>query len=293
MMVDYITKIKGKVSIYATKKTSNILDGAYTSIFMGRSMNFEDLREYIPGDNIRDIDWKASSRSRNLLVKRFVAEKKHNVMFVLDSGKKMSGFTGQMHDKSEVALTAMGTIAYLANKNGDNTGAIYSKGEMISLYPFRTGLYNIERILECYHQDSKSPAASKSSITRSLDYVISHIRKRMIIFVITDELGLSQIDEAQLKRLKLQHDILVIKVGDAEVTGGEAYSVETDSYLPEFITGNKKLHEYELKLRKKMKEENDRKLLKYGVSSVEMESDEDVVEKVIELLERHRYANSH
>ena len=292
-MVDYITKIKGKVSIYATKKTSNILDGAYTSIFMGRSMNFEDLREYIPGDNVRDIDWKASSRSRSLLVKRFVAEKKHNVLFILDTGKKMTGNTNQMHDKSDAALNAMGTLAYLANKNGDNTGAIYCKGDMISLYPFRTGLYNIERILECYHQDVAVADTGKNSIKRSIDYVISHIKKRMIIFIITDENGLSQVEEAQLKRLKFQHDVMVIKVGDAEVTGGEAYSVNTDSYLPEFITGDKKLRKLELSIRNKMKEENERKLPKYGVSSVELESDEDVVDKVIELLERHRYANIH
>ena len=59
---DYITRIKANVSIYATKKTSNVLDGTYPSVFHGRSLNFEDLREYVPGDNIRDIDWKSSGR---------------------------------------------------------------------------------------------------------------------------------------------------------------------------------------------------------------------------------------
>ena len=69
MKKDYITRIKANVNIFATKKTSNVLDGTYVSVFMGRSMNFEDLREYVPGDSIRDIDWKSSSRSRSLLVK--------------------------------------------------------------------------------------------------------------------------------------------------------------------------------------------------------------------------------
>lgn len=295
MIVDYITKIKGNISIYATKKTSNILDGAYTSIFMGRSMNFEDLREYIPGDNIRDIDWKASSRSRSLLVKRFVAEKKHNIMFILDSGKKMSGHTPKLQDKDEVALNAMGTIAYLAQKNGDNVGAIYTKGELIKLYPFRTGLYNIEQILECYHQDvCSSKTDSESSLSKSINYVISHIKKRMIIFIITDETGLSSIDEAQIKRLKFQHDVLIINIGDIEFTGnGDSYSVSSDSYMPEFFTSNKKLRKMEMEIRKNLKSSNERKLVKYGVSNVIMDSDEDVVEKVIELLEKHRYANSH
>ena len=83
MISDYITKVKANISIYATQKTSSVLDGTYTSVYMGRSMNFEDLREYVPGDSIRDIDWKASSRSRNLLVKRYVAEKKHNILLLM------------------------------------------------------------------------------------------------------------------------------------------------------------------------------------------------------------------
>ena len=92
-MTSYITKIKAKVSIYATKKSSNVFDGSYKSIFVGNGLDFENLREYIPGDNIRDIDWKASSRSGKYLVKRYVAERKHNIMFVFDTGKKMLGCT--------------------------------------------------------------------------------------------------------------------------------------------------------------------------------------------------------
>lgn len=75
MIKDYVTKIKANISIYSNKKTSNLLDGSYKSIYKGRSMNFEDLREYIIGDNVKDIDWKASARSNHILVRQFVAEK--------------------------------------------------------------------------------------------------------------------------------------------------------------------------------------------------------------------------
>ena len=89
MILDYITKIKANIAIHTNIKATSILDGSYKSVFMGKSLNFEDLREYIPGDNIRDIDWKASSRSRMLLVKRYIAEKKHNILLVFDSGIKI------------------------------------------------------------------------------------------------------------------------------------------------------------------------------------------------------------
>jgi uncharacterized protein (DUF58 family) len=77
-MKSYITKIRAKISIHANKKTSDIFDGTYKSVYQGNGMDFENLREYIPGDSIRDIDWKASSRSGKVLVKRYIAEKKHN-----------------------------------------------------------------------------------------------------------------------------------------------------------------------------------------------------------------------
>ena len=76
MILDNIERLKSSISIHANKKTSNILDGSYRSIYKGNGLNFEDLREYIPGDNVRDIDWKASSRSKGYLVKRYISEKK-------------------------------------------------------------------------------------------------------------------------------------------------------------------------------------------------------------------------
>ena len=107
MNMKYITKIKANLSIYTKKKTSNILEGTYNSIYKGKSMNFEDLREYVIGDNVKDIDWKASARSNKILIKQYIAEKKHNVLFILDSGKKMSADTRDLDSKKEVALIAI------------------------------------------------------------------------------------------------------------------------------------------------------------------------------------------
>ena len=105
-MMKYITKIRAKISIHANKKTSNIFDGTYKSVYQGSGMDFENLREYIPGDSIRDIDWKASSRSGKVLVKRYIAEKKHNIMLVFDTGKSMTAHTDAMDLKKELALYA-------------------------------------------------------------------------------------------------------------------------------------------------------------------------------------------
>ena len=89
MRKSYLNRIKANISIYARKYSSSLLEGSYRSIYKGKSLNFDDLREYVVGDNVRDIDWKASARSRKLLVKQYIAEKQHNVMILLDTDKKM------------------------------------------------------------------------------------------------------------------------------------------------------------------------------------------------------------
>ena len=81
MNLNYINKIKGNIHISSNNKTANMLDGTYKSIYKGKSLNFDDLREYVPGDNVKDIDWKASARSNNILIKQYIAERKHNILF--------------------------------------------------------------------------------------------------------------------------------------------------------------------------------------------------------------------
>ena len=108
MKMTYISRIQGNMkgykTIYTTKATSRIIDGSYNSIYKGRSMNFDELREYVVGDDIKDMDWKASARSQKLLVRQYIAEKKHNIMLVMDAGKRMLGYANDVQEKSDVHL---------------------------------------------------------------------------------------------------------------------------------------------------------------------------------------------
>ena len=286
---DYITRIKANISIYATKRTSNVLDGTYPSVFHGRSLNFEDLREYVPGDNIRDIDWKASGRSGQILIKRYIADKKHSIMLVLDTGAKMTGDTAESEPKREVALRVAGTIGYIAYKNGDTVGSLYNKNGMVKLNPFRTGLPNIERILAEYDRDLSDD--HHNDIEKSLDFIINNFKKRMIIFVVTDMDGIHNISEPCLKRLKTRHDVLFVNISDLGLTGNKVFDVDSKGYVPNFISGNKRLAQLEIQKRNEILTDNARKLLKFGISSVNCDREDEIVAKLIELLESHRYAN--
>ena len=289
MIKDYVTKIKANISIYSNKKTSNLLDGSYKSIYKGRSMNFEDLREYIIGDNVKDIDWKASARSNHILVRQFVAEKKHNIMIVFDTGKKMLADTNKNEEKKEVALMTAGTIAYLANKNGDYVGAVYNNSNNIIYHQLKMGLYNIEKILNKYNADVEK--GDISNLEKSLDYIIKHIKKKLIIFVITDIDGIESVNQNTLEQLNYMNDVMFININDADITGSKGFNIDSNKYIPELIFKDKKLQEYELKLKKQMYEGAEKRLKKYGISMVSIESNLEVPLKIINLLERHRNAN--
>ena len=294
MISKYIRKVKANTGIYATKKSNSVLDGAYLSIFMGRSLNFEDLREYVPGDSIKDVDWKASSRSGSLLVKRYVAEKKHNILIVLDTGKKMRGETITGDDKKEVAMLTAGTISYIAYRNGDNIGALYNNDEMVNYHQFKTGLVNVEKFLSYYDRDIYR--GKKNPLEKSLAFILNNLKRRMIVFVITDQEGMSSVSESMLKQLRCKADVLFVNIPDADIVHTKekkkkVFDLDGDRYMPPFISRDKKLAQLEKEYKEEVRLENDKKLNKCGISSVDIRNEAEVTPKVIELLEKYKNVN--
>lgn len=287
MNMKYITKIKANLSIYTKKKTSNILEGSYNSIYKGKSMNFEDLREYVIGDNVKDIDWKASARSNKILIKQYIAEKKHNVLFILDTGKKMLADTKDLESKKEVALMATGTIAYLVDKHEDSVSAIYRAKENIRLFPFKNGLYNIEKILNSYEKEIDS----NNNLEELVEYVLKFIKRRMIVFVVTDIDGMSNISEETLRKLSLLHDVMFINISDALMTGYNAFDIDQNSYIPDYILEDEHLKEIELEIKTKIYEETKEKFKKYKIVTTTINRQKDIVNDVFKLLERRKNAN--
>lgn len=286
MKTNYIAKIRSKISIHSNKKTSNIFDGSYKSIYKGNGLDFENLREYNHGDNIRDIDWKATSRSGKVLVKRYIAEKKHNIMIVFDAGKNMAAHTDRMQVKKELALNAGGTIGYLAAQNGDNVSAIYNRNGKIQFYPFRTGLSNIEKILTEYDREIFDDY--ETDIEKTLEYIVKNIKRKVIMFVVTDAFGIANISDSTLKKLVYQHNVLFISINDAKITDGKSFDIGKDLYIPKFISYNKELLKLEKEMRQKLEEDNEKKLLKNRIVSTCIDRDEEIVDKIIELLGEHK-----
>ena len=290
MRLEYISRIKDGLKRYKTistkKTTSRVLDGSYNSIYKGRSMNFDELREYVPGDDVKDIDWKATSRSQKVLIRQYIAEKKHNIMLVMDTNRRMLADTSEGEEKREVALIGGGSLAYMVTSNGDYVSAIYSDGEKMCRFPFRMGFLNLETILSGYNKAVN--LKNNSNIDQSLEYISRNIRRRMIVVIVTDMEGISKVSESLLRQLILVHDVLLINVSDADVFGKNVYGIEQSDYLPAYITRSKKLRKLQQDEKRRVLAECDNKLKRNGIAMTTIRSSSHVERGIIELLEKHK-----
>lgn len=291
MRMKYISQIQASLKRYRTistkKITSRILDGSYRSVYKGKSMNFDELREYVVGDDRKDIDWKASARSQKMLVKQYIAEKKHNIMLVMDTNRRMLADTKELEPKWETALLSAGTLAYLVNQNGDYVSAIYSTEHSMEYFPFKMGLMNIENILE--HYEKNVTIKNQSNIEKTLDYILRTFRRRMILIVVTDMEGIRGISETILKRVITLHDLLVIHVNDAEATGEMVYSMEEEMYLPEFFTENKKLARLQKERQEAVYKECEDKLKRFGIAVTTVSHKQEIDTKLTCLFQRQQH----
>ncbi|MDD6400675.1 MAG: DUF58 domain-containing protein [Lachnospiraceae bacterium] len=290
MKMNYVSRIQSNLKKYKTintnKITTRILDGSYNSVYKGRSMNFDELREYVPGDEIKDMDWKASARGNKLLVRQYIAEKKHNIMLVIDSNCRMLANANDTQDKAEVALLSAGTLAYLVNRNGDYVSATFATKTSVNHIPFRSGLMNIENILSSYHK--AVTLDNDSDLNKPLEFILHNYNRRMIILIVTDITGIDKIKEDNLKRLLVRHDVLLVDVSDADLSGKNVYDVEMGSYLPDFFTRDKKFVALEEEKKQSFEQRCIDKLKRYGIASSVISNTKDIDAKIIELLEKHK-----
>ncbi len=286
MDYEYLTKIRGRIALYTKKKTSNLLEGDFRSVYRGRSMDFDDLREYAPGDNVRDIDWKSSSRTGKMLVRRYVAEKRHNILFVADAGRKMQGDTPGAGPKTEAALTTLGVLAFLADRHSDDFALLHSSPRGFEFSWFRSGAMHFETLMHAYAADVGLDA--RHMLPELLEYVAEKIRRRMVICVITDLDGLEGITERMVRTLTVNNDLLVVSVEDALLTDAGGFNLDRGDYEDALIAGSRKLREAEKAARQAVLERAEELFRRYRIPLVRVASEEEVVDRVTELLDRTR-----
>ncbi|MGB4761806.1 MAG: DUF58 domain-containing protein [Candidatus Saccharimonas sp.] len=292
-MPSLLVKVQSKLAIHAHEKVRGLLEGQYGSVFKGRSLDFDDLREYIPGDDVKDIDWKATARSGQTRIRRYIAVRKHNILLVVDTGRSMAAHAASGEYKKDVAIMTSGVIGHLAQKHGDLV-AMVSGDETGSHYmPLKGSSEHLEHILQ--HIDTKTTLdAAPSSLASQLEYVARSIRRRMMLVIIADDLALTEEHERLLRRLGAQHELMWITVGDANLTnsqwhGDDMVDVGDESFISPYLRANMQLAIEFDAITKQRRQDFAQLLNRLGIVSERVTGEADVVQGVFRLLERQRY----
>ena len=250
-------------------------------------MEFDDLKEYTFGDDVHDIDWKSSSRMGDILVRRYMTERRHNCMFICDCGKKMSGDTPSGQSKKELAIMTFGSIAYVLGRNGADTAIAFPDGNRSVISLFRSGADHLEKLLYSYEKNVDNDQAI--SLNQVIHEVSGSIHKKMIIFLITDMEGLDALDENLIRGITANNDLLIINIEDAYLTGKVVYDVGASLYEKFFFSRNKKLHEEEVRIHQEIMDKASYMCKQNRAGLTSISSEDKIIDATIDLLERYRH----
>ncbi|RAX17834.1 DUF58 domain-containing protein [Pseudarthrobacter sp. AG30] len=215
-MPSLLQRVKSKMAIFAHRKARGMLDGEYGSVFRGRSLDFDDLRAYVPGDEVRDIDWKASARHGSPLIRRYVAVRRQTVLLVTDTGRNMAAEAKSGEAKKDIAILALGVLGYLALRHGDVVGLVCGDSSTTRSLPAKGGEEHLERLLR--HVDTNTRLdGPPSRLQDQLKHVAANVKGRRLLFVVADELPADDATGQLLRRLRAQHEILWLTVRDADL----------------------------------------------------------------------------
>ena len=205
---EVIQKIR-RIQITTNRLVNESLAGEYHSVFKGRGMEFDEVREYQHGDDVRTIDWNVTSRAGRPFVKRYVEERELTVMLLVDmSASGAFGSAGKM--KSEIAAEISALLAFSAIKNSDRVGAILFTDRVEKFIPARRGSKHVLRVIRemLFH----TPQHRGTCIQKALEHLNLVVHKRSVVFLISDLLD--QGFEQSLKVANRRHDIVMIQIMD-------------------------------------------------------------------------------
>ena len=248
MIPKEILKTIRRIQITTSRMVEDVFAGQYQSVFKGQGMEFEEVREYQPGDEIRSIDWNVTARTGRPFVKKYIEERELTLMILLDmSGSSYFGTVNKL--KSQLAAEVCSVLAFSATHNNDKVGLIAFTDTVEKFVPPRKGLLHVLRVVrEALYFE---PQGKGTDIVAAIEYLNRVTTRKTVTFVISDfyDSGFKKPLSISNKR----HDVIaititdpreidlpnvgIVKLDDAE--SGESYLIDTsDASLRETFRKN-------------------------------------------------------
>ncbi len=198
-----------QIEIRTNREVTHVLGGQYHSVFKGRGMEFEEVREYLPGDEVRSIDWNVTARFGHPFIKKFREERELTVMLVVDVSA--SGQFGSVRQtKNELAAELAAVLAFSAIRNNDRVGLIMFTDRIEKYVPPEKGRRHVLRVVR--EILAFQPVGCGTNLNLALDYLNRVQRRRAVCFVLSDfqDAGF----EKKLRVAGQRHDVVALSLRD-------------------------------------------------------------------------------
>jgi len=209
MTPEEVTHEVRRLEITTRHLVRDIMAGEYSSAFRGRGVEFAEVREYQPGDDIRTIDWNVTARLGSAYVKRFLEERELTILFLADVSAS-GGFGTRRRTKGELAIEVAAVLALAAARNNDRVGVAFATDRIEHYVAPAKGRRQALRVISDLL--SYQPDTPGTDLTRALTELEPVLRRRAVIFLLSDFLAAGY--GPALARLARRHDVIGVQVAD-------------------------------------------------------------------------------
>ena len=277
---EILKKIR-QIELRTNRIVTETLAGAYHSVFKGQGMNFDEVREYQPGDDVRAIDWNVTARMNHPFIKKFAEERELTLMLVVDvSGSGLFGSRGQ--SKRELAAEIASVLAFSAIRNNDKVGLLLFTDEVEKFIPPRKGRGHVLRVIrEVLFFEPKRRGTDLVNALEFMGRVLPHKAIAVVIsdFILPEGAGLPKPTQTALRIANRRHDVVAVQIADRYETELPALGrlifedAETGEIL-EINTGSASGRDAFVLRQQKQLREIARQFRSSGIDSIQLRTDE-------------------
>lgn len=288
---ELIKKIR-HIQIRTSHTVNDVMAGAYESVFKGQGIEFDEIRPYTVGDEVKNIDWNVTARMNEPFIKKFVEEREMTVMLLIDLSAS-GNFGSKEKSKKEIAAELAAILAFSAIKNNDKVGLIIFTDKIEHFVPPKKGKRHVLRLIRevLYFQ----PENKKTDITCALQYLNKVTTRKTVTFLISD--FLTHGHEKALKIVSRKHDLIAVNIFDPrekelpKIGIIEIHDAETGKQM--LINTNSETTRESFKKTQQEREDNLKKFFRLiKVDQIEIDTSKDYTDPLVKFFKNRKKRNN-
>lgn len=293
MPTSLLTRVKAEVELTTSRRARGLLQGRGRSLFKGSGEDFDDLKYYQPGDRISEIDWKATARSGEPLIRQFNEERVRHLSIVADTSDAMAATAADGTSKREAMVLAAGLICFLAQGNGDLVSLVGGSRTQPLQLPSRASDGHLELLLRSIQRATVAQAPAPDSHWL-LERAFRMTRRPTLMTIITDEAHPGPEDVDLLRRLTTRHDVIVVRIADADPLApqdldSDVLDINTPREISELSRTSARVAQDVRAYRQQRRDAITGMLERLNVSSIVTEGASTVVDDMVSMLRRREH----